>query len=340
MSRQSDHYRPTPFWEQASVKLFNEFERHGIENFRQNPVALSYFVPTYGPPTLGLNLDQVAFLKETLEDHYPGQTKGALALNGFLNGHFSALSDYRVFLAANYGPDVFGLKSFSESSVGNPVEQFCIDGRRYSRSSLNYLLGLSLLKRHVNLSDINTVLEIGGGFGTLGEILGKAPKKGIKYINVDIPPTNFAADYYLGTNFGNDQVGGFYRFINLPTIEISSLPDFTVLCSWQIEGLKGQVDLFVNFISFQEMEPYVVKNYLDHVNRLGAAWVLLRNMREGKQMKTLKAEGVNQPILSDDYKKMLPNYRLIEQVVHPFGYETVDGFHSEIGVFIRRDLNA
>jgi hypothetical protein len=116
---------------------------------------------------------------------------------------------------------------------------------------------------------------------------------------------------------------------------VPELPDFTVMCSWQFEKLRGQVDLFVNFISFQEMEPNVVINYLNHVDRLGSRWLLLRNMREGKQKKTLNAPGVKDPIVSEDYVRMLPNYRPVNQNVHPFGYQTVDGFHSEITLFSR-----
>ena len=332
---QSDLYRPTSFWSEASQKLAYEFEAIGIENFRRGPLALSYFVPSYGPPTLGLTKDQVDLLTRTLSGEYPEHTKGMLALNAYLSGQLNALADYRVLLAANSSPDALGLTDFSESSIGNPIEQHCFDGKNYSRSALNYLLGLSLLKRHTDLSSIKTVLEIGGGFGTLGEILGKAPSKGLKYIDVDIPPTHFAAEYYLKANFGSRNVNGFIDFEGRSTIEVSDLPDFTVMCSWQLEKLKGQVDLFVNFISFQEMEPNVVINYLNHVDRLGSRWLLLRNMREGKQKKTLNAPGVKDPIVTEDYGRMLPNYRPVSQSTHPFGYQTVDRFHSEITLFSR-----
>ncbi len=333
LEKQSDLYRPTSFWSEASQKLAHEFEEIGIENFRRGPLALSYFVPSYGPPTLGLNIDQVDLLTSTLNGEYPDHKKGMLALNAYLSGQLNALADYRVLLAANSAPDALGLTDFSESSVGNPSEQFNFDGKAYSRSALNYLLGLSLLKQHADLSSIKTVLEIGGGFGTLGEILGKAPSEGLKYIDIDIPPTHFAAEHYLKANFGSQNVDGYINLENRATIEISDLPAFTVMCSWQLEKLRGQVDLFVNFISFQEMEPNVVKNYLGQVGRLKPRWVLLRNMKEGKQKKVAGALGVIQPILSEDYATMLPDYQLMSRTVHPFGYQTVDGFHSELLLF-------
>ena len=109
-----------------------------------------------------------------------------------------------------------------------------------------------------------------------------------------------------------------------------------ILPSWFIEKLQGKIDLFVNFISFQEMEPEIVQNYLDNVTRLQADWVLLRNMREGKQLRSQNRFGVDKPIFSEDYARMLPDYDLIETNVYPYGFKTVDGYHSELMLFKRR----
>jgi hypothetical protein len=101
-----------------------------------------------------------------------------------------------------------------------------------------------------------------------------------------------------------------------------------------MEKLSGEIDLFVNFISFKEMEPDIVKNYLNHVARLSSTWVLLRNTRKGKNIKKANCSGgVEIPIFSYDYVAMLPDYDLIERNVIPFGYKTVDKFHSELLLF-------
>ena len=84
------------------------------------------------------------------------------------------------------------------------------------------------------------------------------------------------------------------------------------------------------------MEPEIVSNYLRNVSRLEAKWILLRNMREGKQIQKEGHVGVKTPIRSDDYVSMLDNYNLVARNVHPFGYETVDGFHSELQLFKRK----
>jgi hypothetical protein len=96
--------------------------------------------------------------------------------------------------------------------------------------------------------------------------------------------------------------------------------------------------VFVNFISFQEMEPHIVRNYLAQANRLNARWVLLRNLREGKPRRVPgQRHGVDTPILGDDYLAMLPDHTLVERATLPFGYQTVDGFHSELMLLRRRD---
>jgi hypothetical protein len=53
-------------------------------------------------------------------------------------------------------------------------------------------------------------------------------------------------------------------------------------------------------------------------------------MREGKNVRRGDWVGVDTPILGDDYLSMLPEYELVDRNVLPFGYKTVDGFHSEL----------
>jgi putative sugar O-methyltransferase len=336
MQNQDALYRPTSFWDKASAQIVSELCANGVENFRRLPSALVYFVPTYGSPASGLSKTQVERLNDVLSAEYPAQKKSHLALDHFLSGKQHALSDYRVLLAADETEKLPYLHTFSECDVGNPIEQFEFDERMFSRSSLNYLLGLVLLKKHLGNSIPKTILEIGGGFGSLGEVLTQSGIPEMRYIDIDIPPTQFVAEKYLKAALGESEVGSYTSTAELDQIQITSLPMMSVLCSWQIERLQGKIDLFVNFISFQEMEPAVVNNYLTHVKRLGTDWILLRNMREGKQQKTANSLGVQTPIKSNDYIAMLLEYDLVEANVHPFGYQTVDGFHSELLLFKKK----
>ena len=336
MQEQSEIYRPTVFWDDASSCILEELCTYGVERFRSLKTALGFFVPTYGVPGGGFTSVQADALLGGITVGSPQEIKPQLALKQFLGGYTSALADFRVLLAADDPEKLPHLHTFSESRVGEPVEHFEFNGRCFSRSSLNYLLGLALLKKHLDGDVPQTVLEIGGGFGSLGEVLGRAGICDHRYIDIDIPPTSFVAQHYLGEVLGKDNVATYAQTADKAAIEISTLPPTTVLCSWQIEKLVGKADLFVNFISFQEMEPHIVKNYLDHVVRLGTRWILLRNLREGKQLRKLDGVGVDTPILGDDYLEMLPGYALVERNVLPFGYQTVDGYHSELLLLKRR----
>lgn len=337
MRKQKELYQPSAFWDEASGRITEEFQAEGIENFRHLRLPLSFFVPTYGCPGNAFKKEYVEHLQQALREVAPEAKKAQTALEQFLTGEASARADYRVLLAADRQDRLPYLHHFSESQAGNPVEQFEFDGRKFSRSALNYLLGLALLKKHLKDDEVvKTVVEIGGGFGTLGEILMKSGTDGLRYVDLDIPPTSFAAQYYLSEAVGSDQVTTYAQTRELESIGIQKLRPVSVLSAWQIEKLQGEADLFVNFISFQEMEPPIVQNYLSHVARLKTRWVLLRNIREGKQLRRPgQLAGVETPILGDDYLAMLPDYELVDRNVHPYGFQTVDGFHSEL-LLLRR----
>ena len=337
MKMQSELYKPSAFWEEASLHIASELCLLGMESFRSMPMALAFFVPTYGVPGNSFLVEQVAELLDLVRRKYSSSKKPELALDQFLNGQLSALSDYRVLLASDAPHKLPHLHNFSESAVGAPVERLEFEDRHFSRSSLNYLLGLAMLKKHLSDDDVpRTVVEIGGGFGTLGEVLSSSGINDLRYIDIDIPPISFVAQHYLCEVLGKENVGTYAQTRTQSSIEVTSLPQASVLCSWQIERLQGKVDLFINFISFQEMEPHIVKNYLSHVSRLGTRWILLRNMREGKQIRSDESSvGVETPIKSDDYLAMLPQYELMDRNVLPFGYRTVDGYHSEL-LLLRR----
>jgi putative sugar O-methyltransferase len=336
MPKQDPLYQTTEFWRDASEAIMDEITTEGIDQFRHLGLPLDYFVPTYGSPGNGFQAAQVADLAARLGTSYPNEPKTVAAINKLLSGEASALADYRVFMAGDRKDRAPDLQKFSESSFGGPIEHFTFDGRNYSRSSLNYILGLTLLKTHLNGEVPRTVLEIGGGFGSLGEILVSSGVEGLRYIDIDIPPMNYVAESYLRAAIGETRVTGYGATAELKEIEISALPSASCLCAWQIERLRGEVDLFVNFISFQEMEPVVVRNYLERVSRLKSKWIMLRNMREGKQRKKDGEVGVLDPILGEEYLKMLPDYSLVDSNVIPYGFRTIDNFHSELLILKRR----
>ena len=328
LKRQDRVYQPGVFWENALNAIGRSYATNGIANFRRDKVNLNFFVPTYGVPGNGFEENKIRQIRRELKPLLNFKQKQALDL--IFEGSLQALSDYRTFIAGNNVDDIFNNLDFTESDIGNPYEHFTYHGKKYSRSSLNYLLGLTCLKKLAPDFNPKVVLEIGGGFGTLGEILLKSNLQNFKYIDLDLPPLFLIAEEYLKNINHNEEYFFSHEDAIQQKINIESLPKFSFLPNWKIECLIGSIDLFVNFISFQEMEPEIVKNYVKKIEKLQPKYVLLRNLKEGKQIHKEGHLGVRTPILSEDYIKFFESYVLLERNTIPFGYITPDSFHSEI----------
>ena len=331
LSKQSRLYQPTIFWNNLVSKFFKIFRKGKLSDFRKNELALNFFVPTY-------NYFREKNIKKIIS--LINKKDFAKRVKFFFNTHISgekdALSDYRVFKASDDMTKLPYLHNFSEKKVGNPLEFFKFEGKFYTRSSLNYLLGLCFFKKTVKNFTPKIILEIGGGFGILGSIFNSAGIKKFKYINIDLPPMSLLTEFYLSSCFGSSNISNYKKTKNLKKIKIKNLKRFSALNSWQVENLRGKVDLFVNFISFQEMEPNVVQNYARIVAGLKAKFILLRNLKEGKQIKkNSKSVGVKRQIKFKQYLSVWEkfNYQLVEKNTIPFGYKTWDKFNSEILIF-------
>lgn len=339
MQTQSPLYKPTAFWEYGSSLIIQELEENELQDFRKLHTARSFFVPGYSAVEYLENPTKYNGTIDTF-DTLVKDKRFVTRLQRVFNGYTSAFNDYRVLQASNLDKVPFTDK-VSESRIGNPLEQHTIDNRNFSRSFMNYLLGLNFLKQNVDTKNLKTVMEIGGGFGTLGEILLQDERNEAFYINVDIPPVGFVSSYYLQEVFGKENIATYEDLKSLETLNIDRLKERYKglnLCSWQLPKLIGKIDLFVNFISFQEMEPDVVRNYCNYVDKLKPQYILLRNMLEGKKKQSENFQaGVKEPILGDDYNIFLPNYELVASDSAVFGFITEDGFHSQLRIYQRND---
>ena len=328
-------YQPSLFWREALIKIEQSVKLNGMHGFRANKTNLKFFVPTYGCPFNRLSAKSISETFDTIGK--PLNQKQKRFVENKFNGYDHALSDYRAFKIANDGRDLLGLLNFSESKIGNPIEHFSFENKWFSRSSLNYLLGLSFLCSIAPDFKPRKILEIGGGFGTLAEILAKSNLKEFQYLGLDLPVMTNIARNYFSSCFDVPKSKPITKKKLTEAFTFDDLLQFSFLPNWKIEDLRGSIDLFVNFISFQEMEPHIVSNYILHVQRLSPKWVLLRNLREGKQLASGKKVGVNHKVLTKDYLEYFYNYELIKSSVLEYGFETPDGFNSELLVLKKRD---
>ena len=335
MTQQNVLYRPTNFWQEASKIIIDEIEKYGIKNFRELQSSMNMFAPIYAYHDYIQDKSRFDTTKSALYN-VTTDLKSNIKLDLLFSGQTQAFADYRVLKATNKNYPPFTDK-VSESKIGYPKEHHTFDGRNFSRSFLNYLLGLSFLKQHIENPEIHTVMEIGGGFGSLGEILLSDERNNCFYINVDIPPVSFISSYYLKEVFGAKNIADYQELREYNSLDIAELKQkykALNIPSWQVPKLKGEIDLFVNFISFQEMEPDFVKNYCNYVTALNPKYILLRNIQEGKKKKDENTiYGVEEPIMGSDYDNFFPEYKLIATDGSVCGFQTEDGFHSQLRLY-------
>lgn len=287
-------YRPTNFWTPGLRDILADLDARGPEVFKSWPTAGYWFYPQYGMPLPPRTIDKT--FKHAVKAN-PELTK--LWWLRSLNGFREAVRDFDAArLAWDQSRWPFDLESFGESSVGQPVRHYALTESepRWGKPYLNYLLCLAALSRHVDRQP-RTFLEIGGGFGVLGEILMQRDEHA-RYVDLDIPPLLTVASYYLTTLFG-DRV----LVPDAPDVAESGpldVPASACLPNWRLPDLRGPFDVFVNSFSFQEMEPHVVDHYVGMVADIGVTYVVSLNSRKGKRRATTGTEGgVLDPVTSD-----------------------------------------
>ena len=278
-------YRPTSFWAPGLRRLSADLHTRGLESFKSWPGASTWFYPVYGSgfssATIRATFDHAKSINPKARENW---------VSSALNGSLEARRDFDAArLAWDQDRWPFDIEGYGESRVGQPPQRYRMTGTDevgWGRPCLNYLLCLAALSQQVEVEP-TSFLEIGGGFGTLGEIV--MPRNGAaRYVNVDFPPLLTVAAYYLVELFGQDRV-------MLPTEAPEHGPikvaGSACLPSWRLPDVVGPFDVFMNSFSFQEMEPDVVDHYINVVAALGVRYAVSYNSVHGKPKKVEGHEG-------------------------------------------------
>lgn len=287
-------FRPTNFWTPGVDILLNEMHDVGLAAFKTWPAAFFWFYPTYGKgidPSVLRRITQLAVRS--------GPPATARWIKSRLRGASDARRDYDVARVAwNQANWPVDLEAFGESRVGMPTQTYRLgasgDAALLTKPYLNYMLCLAALSQHVR-EPPKSFLELGGGFGTLGEMV-MARDSQTRYVNCDIPPLLTVSSYYLTELFGHDRVLTYdERVADDGPIKVDGS---ACLPNWRIADLQGDYDVFVNCYSFQEMEPPVVERYVDIVAKLGVQYVVSLNSRAGKKLAEDDGIGVKEQVIS------------------------------------------
>ncbi len=267
-------YQPGAYWAPHAERMIEVVEQYGIVNFRRIPdkAVAAFNTGNHWQPR-----DTRAFRLLRALASVPVVSRFAnAAINDIETGFIRAKSEGTFKLRAVY----YWLKDTSadlleldDKLIGSPVT-FSIDGREWSEAFLLKLLELSLLRKHIDFSAISSVIEIGGSYGLLAEII-LSVYPHIQYTLVDIAPVAAFAEYYLGKSF----------------------PDsarITVKCAHELPTITDAFDLLINVASFQEMDREQVVAYCGFAAG-SAERVYLNN----------NARSASNNLTTDDYRDLL-----------------------------------
>ncbi len=201
------------------------------------------------------------------------------------------------------------IENIEVSTFGNPQDVFKVSGRNYTMTFLSYYLRYCFVNKYIGLKGDETIVELGSGSGYQVEILKKIHPN-LTILCFDLPAQLFLCEEYLSKAISQEVVGSNLtsEWNNLDNLKKGALHFFG---NWQIPLLKNlKFDIFWNAASFGEMEPDVVKNYINQISGK-ASWIYLLQARNGKE--TSGKNHVKTPIDIEFYKSQLSSYSLIRE---------------------------
>jgi len=297
----SEHL-PAKFWIITSEKHVSQLKEKGYENFKKT-LALNYF--TWVIKTrriwrddqlkfLLLNLPPLAILKNTI------RAVKAIFTNKFRHLSFVKLVLYNflVHMLWDYVSRLDNesvLKKIKEPIEGNPPKIY-LKKNLISQDLANSVLEYFAIMEKVNKNEINSILELGAGYGRTAYVFLKMIPN-VKYIIVDIPPALYVAERYLTNQFRDKKIFKFRDFKYFSEIkEEFEKADIAFFLPFQLALLPpNKSDLFINISSFHEMRLDQIEWYFKLIDSVIRKYVYI------KQWKTVRLSYDGESISEKDY---------------------------------------
>ncbi|MCB1194644.1 putative sugar O-methyltransferase [bacterium] len=341
-------FRPTNYWQFYERDIVEYLEKNGLEHFRSYGThrLASFGAGTYRTAPFSQSYTQAlrynGFFKSTLLAvlyrcyttilQWLGALHPACRLfntKSFIENERIYLSDYTDLKNAQYRyselldktAGLHLLHRLEDSGIGSPHDLFTIHGNAYTLPFLLYFDRMAYVASQIDLFQINTILEIGSGYGGSTEVYLKAFPH-IRYFNFDIPPQIYVAQQYLEAVFPG-RVYGYEQYCqNVPMDQ----DKYRIFClpAWTLESIGDfHFDLLINTASFQEMEPDIVKNYYELIkNNIDYAYLF--ELTYGTYKKTSpNGGGAVNPLTLDDYFSVFSDFDTVScdnfsRIHHPY----------------------
>jgi len=323
-----DIYKPTNYWSVYGQRFLPELQKLGLKDFRRRRGSiLSTFGATDLEPSFALvDLSQSRLFGNRMTRLIPGWFYLLSWLSSLLNkcGYAPVKTDFygytiddlkhSAYLLVRLMGDKIGVKSiddFEVSLAGNPEDVFEVNGKPYTMRSLYYYLRYIYCAQFIDFERVKVIVELGSGSGKQAEVIKKLHPH-ITFLLFDIPPQLYVSHQYLCAVFP-DAVVDYMTTRNMDTMSEIKAGNIYMFGNWKFPILSTvKIDLFWNAVSFQEMEPNVVANYLHYVNKQADA-VFLQQKMAGKEVAKRKGgHGVLQQTKLEHYKSGLVNLELID----------------------------
>ncbi|WP_061298115.1 putative sugar O-methyltransferase [Leptospira borgpetersenii] len=273
----NDFYKPGAYWNKYVIRVSQEIERSGIQDFRNNVNIGKGYADVIHKDPFEL-VRNPGNLKEKIISKIPNLpiikryvTNSYLQwIESFLSNMLSYRSKYYSLIYEPIIKDFTDRLGTIDYCIGNPNNIISCNGNEVGKSYFDAILRLSGFEKKINFDRGNVLFEIGGGFGSTTDLIIRLYSNIRKIIYLDIPPNLYVGTQYLKSIYG-EAVRDYRETQTLREIRFSkSINELEILAiaPWQLPELKVEVDIFYNSASFQEMPLASIQNYSKHINRL------------------------------------------------------------------------
>ena len=162
----------------------------------------------------------------------------------------------------------FILNNMNKYNIGNSPWNILYQARYIDPNKLIHLRWFRYLNQNLTGRVMpKNFCEIGGGFGSLSEVIIR--NYNIKLLSIDLPEANLLTAYYLKEVFPDKQ---FYLYDNYDKKQFLSLEDFNdnniiILPPNCKIDKRIKLDLFVNARSMMEMNFQTISSYFEFIHR-------------------------------------------------------------------------
>jgi putative sugar O-methyltransferase len=275
LRKQRGVYRISEYWERYSKRVCNELGKNSLRDFRSNARILK----GYGDVLLHDPMDLAC------QNNWKERVHSLIVNLNFVKTHIrhpylsriKELTNEASHYKSLYYDKIFGswFKEFSSKyelpyTMGeSPNNVVRINEEEVSTNYLKMFLRVHNFQQRIEFEGVHSVLEIGGGFGSLCHTILTMFPQVKKYVYVDVPPGLYLGTQYLKKFYGANVID-YQKNKNLDKISFSNNDELEIMCicPWQLDKLDAAVDLVWNSHSFQEMNCDIIKNYATILKRL------------------------------------------------------------------------